>query len=62
MIRQKEADILDILRSQSSTATSRIGGGNMGDQSQSLGAGIGDQGQLLGAGSSNAETSLPSIH
>ena len=60
MIRQKEAEILDILRSQSSIATS---GGNTGEQSQSLGAGIGgsnigDQGQSLGAGNSNAKSSL----
>ena len=47
IIHQKEKEILEILKSQSMAATSQIGGSN-----------VEDQGQLLGAGCSNEERSL----
>ena len=49
MIDEKENEILDILRPQSTATSSQIGGSNIGDS---------DQGELPAAGCSNAETSL----
>ena len=47
MIRQKEQEILEILKSQTKVASTQLSSNS-----------IGDQAQLLGAGCPNSETSL----